>query len=451
MNDWFEAEQRVERAQQLTESHRFSEALSELDAALAINPHNAAWHAQRGFLLDELGESEQAVAAYEHSLTIDPDDREVSLALGHALLNMGRFARAANLLQELVRKFPDLESAYCPLIGAYCELGQHEKAEEVFYLAQERDDACPHCFFYVGVSLATRGQFDRALFCWRKVLELDPTYVGVNRHIAEAHRRRGDLDKAREFLLSELRGDAGNTDILCELGELALQAGDLVAAAGKFSQVLELDPEHAPAKYAHGRILLAGGKVEQAIKCFEQVEETVDADEEDLPDYHQKYGEALMLQGRHAEARRHLEKALAEGEPSDELLMVMGNCLLSDSKPAEAAEYFRRLIARDAKHPFAHHHLGLAMMRIGRCEAGLQHCLEAIESRSDFAVAMYNAAIGYTLLGRWKEAKAMLQRANRLEPANELIGRTLKRLWRLRMLYYARRCSAFLRWAAGRG
>ena len=62
---------------------------------------------------------------------------------------------------------------------------------------------------------------------------------------------------------------------------------------------------------------------------------------EDLPDYHQKYGEALMLQGRHAEARRHLEKALAEGEPSDELLMVMGNCLLSDSKPAEAAEYFR--------------------------------------------------------------------------------------------------------------
>ncbi len=450
MNEWFEAEQRVERAQQLTESHRFAEALAELDAALAINPHNAAWHAQRGFLLDELGEPDQAVEAYQHSLSIEPDDREVMLALGHALLNMGRYARAANLLQDLIRKQPEFESAYCPLIGAYCELGQHEKAEEVFYLAQERDDSCPNCFFYIGVSLATRGQLDRALYCWRRVLELDPTYVGVNRHIAEAHRRRGDLEKAREYLLNELRGDAGNTDLLCELGELALQAGDVAAAASKFSQVLELDPEHISAKYAQGRILLATGKVEEAIKCFEQVEEIADIEEEDLLDYHLKFGEALLLQNRLPEARRRLEKALAEGDPSDDLFMIMGNCLLSDGKPNEAAEYFRRLIARDAKNSFAHHHLGLAMMRMGRYEAGLQHCLAAIENRPDFAVAMYNAAIGYTLLGRWKEAKSMLQRAVKQDPTNELIGRTLRRLWRLRMLYYARRCSAFFRWAVGR-
>lgn len=450
MNDWFEAEQRVERAQQLTESHRFAEALSELDAALAINPHNAAWHAQRGFLLDELGESDQAVEAYEHSLALEPDDCEVSLALGHALLNMGRFARAVNLLQDLMRKRPDFESVHCPLIGAYCELGQHEKAEEVFYLAQQWDDACPHCYFYIGVSLATRGQIDRALFCWRKVLELDPAYVGVNRHIAEAYRRQGDLEKAREYLLHELRGDAGNTDLLCELGELSLQDGDLSAAAAKFSQVLELDPDHVPAKYAQGRILLATGKVEQAIQCFEKLAEAAAVADEDLPDYHQKYGEALMLHGQLSEARRHLEKALAEGDPSDELLMVMGNCLLSDNQPTEAAEFFRRLIARDAKHPFAHHHLGLAMLRIGRHEAGLRHCLEAIAHRSDFAVAMYNAAIAYTLLGRWKEARAMLQRAAKQEPANELVGRTLARLWRLRLLHYVRRSTAFIRWILGR-
>lgn len=450
MNEWFEAEQRVERAQQLTESHRFAEALAELDAALAINPHNSAWHAQRGFLLDELGEPDQAVEAYQDSLSIDPDDREVILALGHALLNIGRFARAANLLQDLVRRHADFEAAYCPLIGAYCEMGQHEKAEEIFYLAQERDDSCPNCFFYVGVSLATRGQFDRALYCWRRVLELDPTYVGVNRHIAEAHRRRGDLDKARVYLLNELRGDAGNTDLLCELGELALQAGDIAAAASKFAQVLELDPEHSSAKYAQGRILLATGKVEEAIKSFEKVEEIADADEEDLPDFHLKFGEALLLQNRLPEARRHLEKALAQGEPSDDLLMVLGNCLLSDSKPSEAADYFRRLIARDAKHAYAHHHLGLAMMRMGRYESGLQHCLAAIESRSDFAVAMYNAAIGYTLLGRWKDAKLMLQRASRQDPTNELISRTLKKLWRLRILFYMRRCSAFVSRAFGR-
>lgn len=451
MNDWFDAEQRVERAQQLTESHRFAEALAELDAALAINPHNAVWHAQRGFLLDELGEPERAVEAYEHSLAIDPEDQEVSLALGHALLNMGRFARAANLLQDLVQSNPDLDAAYCPLIGAYCELGQHDKAEEVFYLAQERDDSCPHCFFYIGVSLATRGQLDRALYCWRRVLELDPAFVGVNRHMAEAYRRRGDLEKAREYLLSELRGDAGNTDLLCELGELAVQAGDLAAGASKFAQVLELDPEHVSARYAQGRIFLATGKVDEAIACFERVEELADAEEEDLPDFHLKFGEVLLLKDRPAEARRHLERALSRGEASSELLMVLGNCLLSEGKPGEAAEYFRRVIARDAEHAFAQHHLGLALMRMGRFDSGVEHCLRAVELRPDFAVAMYNAAIGYTLLGRWKEARSLLQRAARVDPGNEIIGRTLARLGRLRARYALRRLSLLVRRLLGRG
>jgi tetratricopeptide (TPR) repeat protein len=274
---------------------------------------------------------------------------------------------------------------------------------------------------------------------------LDPTFVGVNRHIAEAHRRRGDLEKAREYLLTELRGDAGNTELLCELGELALQAGDLAAAAGKFAQVLELDPEHIAARYAQGRIQLATGKLAEAIACFEQVEQVADPDEEGLVDFHLKFGEALMLSNRLPEARRRLDRALGRGEPSDELLMVMGNCLLSDGKPSEAAEYFRRVIARDAGHAFAHHHLGLAMMRLGRYESGLQHCLSAIEARPAFAVAMYNAAMGYALLGRWSQAREMLQRANKEEPNNELIARTLKRLWRMRIHFALRRFLGFFR------
>jgi len=65
MNDWLEAEQRVERAQQLSESHRWAEALTELDAALAIHPTNALWHAQRGYLLEELDRTDRQ---YEYDM-----------------------------------------------------------------------------------------------------------------------------------------------------------------------------------------------------------------------------------------------------------------------------------------------------------------------------------------------------------------------------------------------
>ena len=85
MNDWFEAEQRVERAQQLSESHCFAEALAELDVALSINPNNALWHAQRGYLLEELDRTADAVEAYRRSLQLESGDQDVSLALGTAL------------------------------------------------------------------------------------------------------------------------------------------------------------------------------------------------------------------------------------------------------------------------------------------------------------------------------------------------------------------------------
>ena len=54
MNDWADAENRAERALQLTETQQWSEALDELEAAIEINPNDAIWHAQRGQILDQL-------------------------------------------------------------------------------------------------------------------------------------------------------------------------------------------------------------------------------------------------------------------------------------------------------------------------------------------------------------------------------------------------------------
>ena len=106
MNDWFEAEQRIERAQQLSESLRWAEALAEIDAALAINPHNAAWLAQRGCILEELDRVEDAAEAYRASLALDEGDRDVAVALGMVLARLGRLANALEVFGKLAKTVP---------------------------------------------------------------------------------------------------------------------------------------------------------------------------------------------------------------------------------------------------------------------------------------------------------------------------------------------------------
>lgn len=448
MNDWFEAEQRIERAQEFSESQRWAEALAELDAALGINPTVAIWHAQRGYLLEELDRPEDAVGAYERALELEPDEPDIAVALGVALARLGRNARALEVFEELARRYPGFEPAYCHRISIYTQLGRHDQAEEMFYLAQELDNSCPQCFFQIGASLAARGQTDRALYCWHRVLELDPACAGVNRRIAQAYRAQGRLDLAREHFLREIREDPGNTDLLFELGEMMFDSGRLEAAESKFEQILELDPDHEEARFALGRARLARGNPAEALACFDTVLAT-GADESELPGLEWNAGKALFELGRFAEATRRLETVAALHPTQAEVLGLLGNSLAGEGKLGEAADCFRRILALDAQDPLVHHSLAVCLRHTGRHEASLEHCLEAIRLKPDFSRAMYDAGIAYLRLERWADACEMLRCARRLEPGNASLRWITGRIWRYRLGHYLRKFSAPL-WALSR-
>ena len=452
MNDWLEAEQRVERAQQLSESQRWEEALAEIDVALSINPNNAAWHAQRGFILEELDCADDAANAYEAAYELDPSDRDVAVALGGALARLNRFAGALEVLDQLARLYPDFEPAYCHRIGIYGELGRHGQAEEMFYLAQELNDSCPHCFFYMGTSLAARKQFDRAVYCWERVLELVPDYIGVNRRIAQAYRAQGQIDRAREYYLHEIRDDPGNTDLLFELAEMIRESGQVATAAAKFAQIVELDPEHVQAHFALGKIQLLRGQPGQALACFELVGSAFggSAGNPDLAGFDAKVGEALLRLGRFAEARERLEVAV-ENDPSNlEPLIMLGDCLVAGGKSEDAADAFRRALAVDPDNAFAHQELGLCLVRQGHHGAGLEHCLHAVRAKPDYVAAMHTATLAHLRLAQWREARSMLRRALHHHPQNSALQQLKKGLWHYRLRHYLSKLVALFARAFGR-
>jgi len=446
MNDWLEAEQRVERAQQLSESHRWAEALTELEAALAIQSTNALWHAQRGYLLEELDRTEDAAEAYQRSLDLDGEDREVALALGATLARLGRMGAALEIFEALARQHPDFEPAYCHRVYIYAQLGRHDQAEEMFYLAQQFDDECPDCFFYLGGSLAARGQHDRAIYCWEKVLDLEPAYIGVNHRIAEAYRAKGDCRQAREYLLRELRDDAGNVDLLFDLADLALESGQVAAASAKLEHILELDPRHAGARLALGRIWLRCGHPDKAWACIEDLEAIDDEElEYDRVEADTLAGEALCQLGRFAEAKTRLESAIGRGADGVGVLMLLGDTLLAIDKVPEAADRYRRVLAADAHNPFAHHKLGVCLLKSGRADAALEHCLCAVRGKPGFGGAMFSAAIAHMRLGQWRAARDMLGRAAGALEDNGPVRQIQKRLWRYQLRYYLDRLRGRLR------
>jgi len=135
-NDWNDAERRVERAQELFEQHKWQEALDELLLATTINPYNGGWFFNIGLTLDEMGRHVEAIDAYRRCLSIEPDDLLALQHLGSDLHETGQFEEAIKTFEQIESLDASFEPSYCGRILAYCELGNHEKAEEMFYLAR---------------------------------------------------------------------------------------------------------------------------------------------------------------------------------------------------------------------------------------------------------------------------------------------------------------------------
>src|SRR5436190_22191661 len=145
-NAWSDAERRVERAQELFEQRKWHEALQELRAATNINPYNASWYFNIGLTLDELGRTEEAIDAYQHALVIEPDDVNALNRLGVDQHQAGRFQEALGTFEHIQAIDPAFEPSYCNRILTYSELGDHERAEEMLYLARLCKDHCAQCY-----------------------------------------------------------------------------------------------------------------------------------------------------------------------------------------------------------------------------------------------------------------------------------------------------------------
>jgi len=197
MNDWYDAEQHLERAGELFARRKWDQAIEALRAALASNPLNPAIHFNMGLVLEQTGQDARAADSYSQSLDLEPDNLQTLLRLGKCMTRLGRHAEALRILDKTQSIDPSFEPGYCARILPSVKLGLHEQAEELFYQARLYKEHCPECYCSIAVGLYERGLYDKAIYCWTKTLNLDQAHPRAHLNIARACWQKGDYEKAR--------------------------------------------------------------------------------------------------------------------------------------------------------------------------------------------------------------------------------------------------------------
>ncbi len=415
MNDWDDAERRVERAHELFDRGQWEAALHELRAAIAINPYNGSWHFNLGLTYDAMDRYHEAMVAYRQALEIDPEDVEVLCALGHDCNRAANFDEAISLFERIERIDASFEPCYCNRIVSFSEKGDHEKAEEMFFLARQYREKCPICFYNMGISLFARGLPDRALWCWQQVLAAEGHYPNIHARIADAHWAKGQLPEARTHLIEELRANPGDLNVLLDLGELLMEIGDLAAAAEKFRQVLELSPADPTAVYHLGQLALREGKAAEAAGVFPA---GACAHERTFSGAHLRMAQIYLMQNQRAEAAFHANCELSQQHGDEQTLLDLGNLFMDLEQLGMAENTFQRVLAGNPESAAARHNLAVTLLKARRVDEGIEQERRALRIQPKYMLAMHNLSLAYLQKRDITRARFWLREAMDISPAD---------------------------------
>jgi tetratricopeptide (TPR) repeat protein len=192
----------------------------------------------------------------------------------------------------------------------------------------------------LGNAYARSGEYDLAIACYEKVLDLDPNFSYGYFNLGNLHFKKGDGDTAIRCYQKALWLDPGMTEAYCNLGIVCQKQGQYERAISYFRKALEIDPQYAGTYYSHlGEIAYEKGDPSMAMESFAR------AIEEDRSLAIPKNNLAYLYAERNTnlpEAMTLVDEALA-AEPNNAFFLdTKGWIFYRQGNLAKAEEYLER-------------------------------------------------------------------------------------------------------------
>jgi tetratricopeptide (TPR) repeat protein len=333
-------EKLVEQLRIDLQKESYESALTLIEALETSEPTNHLLHNLRGVVLEKMGRTAEATAAYLEALRLQPDSTTARLNLALNYLRLDRFADGTREFAALVAREepgtasppnPFQQAPVGPEVERYARTLRREEAQHFalarLFLRHRLPEAARMILavgtqalpessvlhYALGWSLQELGRFEEAQQSFRRALALRPDYL----------------------------------ECCLRLGYSYLTLGNYAEARESYGRCVEMDPQNYPAHYFLGIVLMRGEspRLEEAIAHLER---------------------AVKLAPHSRDARLHLGRAYA----------TMG-------RDAEALRELRIAVAQDRENEDAHYRLSLLLRKMGRPDEARKHLerFEALRNR----------------------------------------------------------------------
>lgn len=197
-----------------------SERIGYIQAALCVRPDTLAIWNNLGTAFDQMGESDEAIKAFEHAIELGPDRANLThFNLGYIYNRRNRWPKAVGHLRKAVGLMPDNVDARHKLGVALFMLQQSDAALEQFQEVLKRDPGYDKAYLGLGEVYLQQGRFQEAVDAFNRAIALmqesDPRRNSIREYAAKS---KGYLRLAQEQI-DELKLEEGKAEVQAVLND----------------------------------------------------------------------------------------------------------------------------------------------------------------------------------------------------------------------------------------
>jgi tetratricopeptide (TPR) repeat protein len=129
--------------------------------------------------LFEIGRDEDALAAFDRAIELDPKDVRAWIGKGFALKSLGRYPDSLVAHDRVIELDPNFANVWVSKGDVLRDLGRHEEALAAFHRVIELDSKHIDAWVAKGKCLLRLGRYDDGLTAFDQALELEPNLAGA--------------------------------------------------------------------------------------------------------------------------------------------------------------------------------------------------------------------------------------------------------------------------------
>lgn len=230
-------------------AEEFAAAIEAWKKGAAAVPKSATLRHELGMALLEAGKAEEAAKVLVEATKLAEQDPDIRMDAAYALTTAGKFKDAKEQATFAVSLAPDNPNALFNLGSAEAGLGNTKAAKDALEKAIEADELHIPSLLQLGSILSIGGDDAGAAKHYLRVLQVEPDNARAKTGLGTSLAKLGTDDaKAQKLLEHAVQVDPKNAQAFALLGDIAERAGKLDEAIKRWEQVKKLRPDDARVK-----------------------------------------------------------------------------------------------------------------------------------------------------------------------------------------------------------